>query len=121
MAYPCGGTNFDQRVVDLAKERTGVKYARTIISSYSFDLQENLYAYNPTIHSTETEKLFELGDKFLKLNSKKYQIFYIWGHTYEFDSIGWDDFKNFLKMMSDKDDILYYTNREAFSKAYNNF
>ena len=32
MAYPCGGVNNDDRVAEIIKNRTGVKYARTITS-----------------------------------------------------------------------------------------
>ena len=46
MAYPCGGVNNDDRVANIIKNNTGIKYARTITSTYSFDLQERPCAYN---------------------------------------------------------------------------
>ena len=36
-AYPGGGVNFDERVADVLRRRTGVRYARTTVSSYSFE------------------------------------------------------------------------------------
>ena len=42
MAYPGGGVNFNQHVADVIRERTGVKYARTTVSSYNFEPQTDL-------------------------------------------------------------------------------
>jgi len=113
-AYPCGGKNFDSRVSRIIKNSTGIKYCRTIISSHSFERQENLFEFNPTIHQHgEFDKLFELGEEFLKLDAKAPAIFYIWGHSYELDARDdWARFEEFLQMMSGKDDIFYGTNKE---------
>ena len=115
MAYPCGGQNHDDRVAKLIRENTGVKYSRTIISNYSFDLQEDLYKFKPTVyHHGEFDKMLELGKKFLELEADKPQIFYVWGHAYEFDyAENWDKFEEFCKMMSGHDDIFYGTNKEV--------
>ncbi|MBO5280170.1 MAG: polysaccharide deacetylase family protein [Clostridia bacterium] len=113
-AYPCGGVNNDDRVAKLIKEKTGIKYCRTITSNYSFDIQENLYRFNPSVYHMEFERMLELGEKFLKLESDKQQLFYIWGHSYEFDYVeSWEKFEEFLKMMSGHDDIFYGTNKEV--------
>lgn len=113
MAYPGGGTNFDGRVVDLIRGNTSIRYARTTISSYSFDLQDNLLQFKPTVYHLEFDKMMELGEAFLKLNPEHTQLFYIWGHSYEFDYYdSWDKFEGFCKMMSGRDDIYYGTNQE---------
>ena len=58
--------------------------------------------------------MFELGEKFLNLKTDEKQVFYVWGHAYEFDIHNdWDRFEEFLKMMSGKADIAYLTNKEA--------
>jgi len=115
MAYPCGGVNNDDRVAEIIRKNTGVKYSRTITSTYSFDLQDNLLRFNPTVHHIETEKVFELAEKFLALETDKPQLFYIWGHTYEFDGLdNWDEVEKLLKMLGGHDDIYYGTNREVF-------
>ena len=114
-AYPCGGVNNDDRVAEIIRENTGVKYCRTITSNHSFDPQSNLYRFNPTVyHHGEMDKMFELGEKFLSLTPDAPQIFYIWGHAYEFD-IGdqWGRFEEFLQMISGRDDIFYGTNKEV--------
>lgn len=113
-AYPCGGANFDDRVARLIKERTGVKYARNIISSFSFDEQSDLYKFKPTLHQHAAQKeMFALGEQFLDMKADKPQVFYIFGHAYEFDyADGWERIERFCQMMSGRDDIFYGTNKE---------
>jgi len=115
MAYPGGGINNDDRCAGLIRENTGVKYARALETNGSFDLQDNLFRFQGTVyHHGEWDKMFELGESFLSLKADKPQIFYIWGHAYEFDIFPerWQLFEEFLKMMSGKDDIFYGTNKE---------
>ena len=119
MAYPCGGVNNDERVANLIKNYTGVRYARTITPTYSFALPENLHRLNPTIHVEETERLFELAEKFIDSKPDTPQLFYVWGHSYEFDvcdEMTWERFEEFCKMISGKEDIYYGTNTEVFKQ-----
>jgi peptidoglycan/xylan/chitin deacetylase (PgdA/CDA1 family) len=116
MAYPCGGINNDDRVASIIKNQTGVKYARTITSTHSFDLPENLYRLNPSVYIGEPDTMFELAEKFIQLKTNTSQLFYIWGHAYEFDvmdEITWDKFEEFCKLISKKDNIYYGTNKEV--------
>ena len=114
MAYPCGGVNNDDRVAQIIRENTGVKYSRTIAGNASFDLQDNLYRFNPTVHYVEFDKLMDLGERFVELKADKPQIFYIWGHSYEMDLAGdyWVKLEDFFKLISNRDDIFYGTNKE---------
>ena len=113
-AYPGGGINHDGRVADIIRRGTGVKYCRTTDSTHSFDVQGDLYEFNPTVyHHVEWEALFDLGEKFLAMTPDRPQIFYVWGHAYEFDIRNeWGRFEEFCKMMSGAPDIFYGTNRE---------
>lgn len=114
MAYPGGGVNHDDRVVELIRKHTKIRYARTITSSYSFDVQEDLLQFQPTVYHLEFDKMMELGEKFIKLKTEVPQIYYVWGHSYEFDYYDtWDRFEEFCKMMSGRGDIYYGTNREV--------
>ena len=115
-AYPCGGINYNRVVADLIKNQTSVKYARTIVSSHSFDLQDDLFVFKPTISLTKDKpKLLELCDKFLNTSSDKVQMLYIWGHSYELDvEDDWEFFEKVCQMLSGHDDIYYCTNIEAF-------
>ncbi|MBQ7580973.1 MAG: polysaccharide deacetylase family protein [Clostridia bacterium] len=116
MAYPGGGVNFNEHVAEVIKNNTGIKYARTTVPTFNFDLQEDLYVFKPTIHHHDHwEQLFELGQKFVELDPKEDQIFYIWGHAYEFDidPAFWDKMEEFFKIISGKSDIFYGTNAEV--------
>lgn len=115
MAYPCGGVNNDDRVAAVIRDNTAMKYARTISDNYSFELQDNLYRFDPTVRHQNFERLFELADRFLSLPElpSEPQIFYIWGHSYELDiEDSWDIMEEFCKKISGRDDIFYGTNRE---------
>ncbi len=111
MAYPYG--TYDSRVVDLLKTKTGVKYARTVKSTLNFEPQTELLTFNPTLHHND-EKLFEFAESFINMKPDKPQIFYIWGHTYEFDFENgmWERIEELMKLISGKDDIFYGTNKE---------
>ena len=116
MAYPGGGTNFNEHVADVIRKNTNIKYCRTTISSHSFDIQDDLYVFRPSVyHHAEWDKLFELGKKFIGLDTDKPQILYVWGHSYEFDIHDtWDRFEEFCRLIGGRDDIFYGTNREVF-------
>lgn len=113
-AYPGGGMNHNDRVASIIRQNTGVKYARTIVSTYSFDLPEDLIKLNPTVYYIE-ECLFDVAEKFMKTESDKPQLLYIWGHSYEMDAgyISYEKFEELCKMLSDKEDIFYGTNSEV--------
>lgn len=115
MAYPGGGTNNNEFVAETIRDYTNVKYARTIECTYSFDIQNWLYQFKPTVYHMEFDKMFEFGERFLAMQTDRPQVYYIWGHSYEFDIDNtWDKFEEFCKMMSGRDDIFYGTNRQVF-------
>lgn len=115
-AYPGGGVNFNERVASVIEKTTGVEFARTIQCSYNFDLQSDMYTFKPTISFIkEKEKTLELCKAFVELQADEPRLFYIWGHSYEMDiNDDWDFAEQVLSMLSDRDDILYCTNSEAF-------
>lgn len=119
MAYAGGGVNYNDVASEVIKKDTKVKYARTNRSSYNFDFPENVYQFHATIRHSEMEKLFELGEAFLKMKADTPKIFSVWGHSYEFEQRkDWGQFEEFLQMMSGKEDICYCTNREALLEVY---
>jgi len=66
------------------------------------------------VHHDDFENLFRLGEEFINLKADKPKLFYIWGHSFEFDIYNeWDKFEEFLKLISGKDDIFYGTNKEV--------
>ncbi len=119
MAYPSGGKNCDDRVAKLIKENTGVKYARTVDNSKSFEPFADLFQYKGTLHHHEEWNiLFDMGREFLGLNIDTPKIFYVWGHSYEFDIFPerWEVFEKFCEMISNRADIFYGTNKEILLK-----
>lgn len=114
MAYPYGTNFIGAQTVKILREETGVQYARTTRSTYGFGLQKDLLLFHPTVYHQEWEQMMSLGEKFLSLESDEPQLFYIWGHAYEFD-IGdtWDRMEAFCRMISGREDIFYGTNREV--------
>lgn len=115
MAYPCGGVNNDDRVAQLIRENTGVRYSRTITCNQSFDLQENLHRFNPTEYHLHFDDMMRLGEQFVNLKTDVPQVFYLWGHSYEmdFESENWVKLENFFKLIAHRDDIFYGTNKEV--------
>lgn len=115
MAYPCGGVNNDDRVAEIIRNNTGVKYSRTITSTNNFDVQDNLFRFNPTVYHLNFQKMMSLGEEFVELKSKEPKVFYIWGHSYEMDfgAEYWVKLEDFFKLISNKDDIFYGTNKEV--------
>lgn len=113
MAYPGNGDDAD-RVAELIKSRTAIKYARTTTPTLGFDLQDNLYQFKPTLHHDDYDELFRLGEEFVNLRTDTPKLFYIWGHSFEFDIFDdWDRFEEFLRLISGSEDIFYGTNREV--------
>ena len=116
MAYPCGGVNNDDRVAEIIKKNTPIRFSRTITSTNAYDLQDNLLRFNPTFHCAAIKNSWKVVEEFLALNTDKPQVLYIWGHTYEMDegSLSWEEFEKLCQMVSGKDDIFYGTNSEVF-------
>ena len=114
MAYPGGGVNFDQRVADVIRKHTGIRYARTTVSSHAFEKQTDLYVFKPTVyHHAEWQRMEALAEQFINEPADSPRIFYIWGHAYEFDIRNeWDAFEKFLARLAGRSDIFYGTNRE---------
>lgn len=112
MAYAYGCV--DDEVVKYLKS-IGIKYGRTVEASHSFEIPKEPLKLKATCHHDD-DMLFELAEKFLKAEPKENEqmLFYVWGHSYEFDvNNNWDRIEEFCKMMSGKADIFYGTNREC--------
>ena len=110
-AYPFGAYN--EESIEALKS-AGVVYCRTTNSTHSFSIPKNWLELNPTCHHNDPE-LFELAEKFVDLSPYYPNLFYVWGHTYEFDrNDNWDRIETLCQMVSGKDDIWYCTNIEVY-------
>ncbi len=111
MSYPYG--NYDDRVIDVFKS-VGIVYSRTVRSHGNFNLPADFMQWHPTCHHGGALALCE---KFLE--ESRYSdraLFYIWGHSYEFDNANnWDLMEKILEQISGKDDIWYATNIEIYN------
>lgn len=115
MAYPGGGINHDERVAETIRKNTPIQYARTIISTGTFGLQKtNLFTFHPTTN-WDHDRAIALAKAFLETESNESQLFYIWGHTYEFDMVDgeWERFEEFCKMIAGRETVYYGTNKEV--------
>ena len=113
MAYPMG--SYDDDLVQTLRQ-CGVAYARTIKSTFGFDLPADWLRWHPTCHH-RSAKMPELRDKFLEaqIAHRPSQLFYLWGHSYEFDEDdNWNLIEEFCEKMGGRDDIWYATNMDIY-------
>ena len=118
MAYPCGGVNNDDRTAAILQKSTGVEYARTINSTLSFQLPQNPYRWHPSVYARDYKNTFALAEQFLALETDQPQIFFVWGHSHEFDILDdmtWENVEKLCQMLSGQKNVLYATNQEALA------
>ena len=113
MAYPMG--TYSDEVVDALKS-CGICYSRTIKSTGSFELPQNWLTWHPTCHHNDP-KLMEYAEIFVddRFPWRRKPLFYVWGHSYEFDNLdNWDVIEKLAEYMSGRDNIWYATNIEIY-------
>lgn len=126
MAYANGSVN--SHVVDLVRS-CGIVYSRTTVSTHGFSLPTEPLLWNPTCHHNDP-RLFELARAFTEMKPMPEwyfdlsgpKLFYLWGHSYEFDNDGnWDRIEKFAGIVGSRDDVWYATNGEicTYIKAFN--
>lgn len=117
MAYPFGACS--GRVIETLKQ-CGISYARTTASTHGFLLPKDYLEWNPTCHHEDPD-LPALTEAFLQKSpdgaSPEPALFYVWGHSYEFDAHGqWEMIENFFRRVSGNPDVWYASNGEI--RAY---
>ena len=118
MAYAYNGYN--DEIVNALKS-LGVAYARTTESSHSFANPDDWLRLKPTCHHGD-ELLGELTERFLntspgdEFKHREPWLFYIWGHSYEFDdNNNWQIIEELAKKAYCKrDEIWFATNGEIY-------
>ena len=122
MAYAYGSYNGD--TIEMLKT-LGIAYARTTYATSEFDLPENWLELHPTCHH-DAENLNELITKFISpvgaFGRKKPMLFYLWGHSYEFnDKNNWEVIEDFCELMGKQTDVWFATNIEIYNyvEAFN--
>lgn len=112
MAYAYG--DCDERVAKYLQS-IGIQYGRTVGSTHGFDLPKEPMLLEATCHHND-EQLFALAKQFLDAepDDGKPMLFYIWGHSYEFDvNRNWDRIERLCEMLAGHDDIFCGTNAEC--------
>ena len=117
MAYPYGAYN--DTVVEMCR-LCGVNYCRTVESTGKFSMPRDWLRLPATCHHN-APNLMELADKFVNTKplSEAWRqgpsMFYVWGHSYEFNDNGnWQVMEELLKRVTDTDTVWYATNGQIF-------
>lgn len=113
-AYPFGTISATDDAVEVLRQ-CGIKYCRETDPSLSFSLPENWLRLMPTCHHNHPD-LMKLVDDFLKGGwFKRPKLFYLWGHSYEFDDRdNWNVIEEFAKAVSGNETIWFATNIEIY-------
>lgn len=113
MSYPFGTHN--AKVREIARN-CGIAYSRTVGDRMSFNIPDDFMQWEATCHHN---RCIEAANRFIASanddNPWFSGLFYVWGHSFEFDrENNWDMIEEFCKMMSGRDDTWYATNVEIY-------
>lgn len=119
MAYPFGC--FNDATVNALKT-AGIVYSRTTVSTHNFNMPDDWLRLPATCHHNDPE-LMNLARRFAEETNTwgRPVMFYLWGHSYEFDgNDNWDVIEKFAEYIGNRDDVWYATNMEIYNcvKAY---
>jgi len=111
MAYPYG--TYSAELAKTLKD-CGVAYARTVESTHRFDIPTNWLTMPATCHHKDPE-LMNLAKAFAEGKPYRPQLFYLWGHSYEFEAANnWHVIEQFAEYIGGRADIWYATNIEIY-------
>ncbi|AGC67840.1 polysaccharide deacetylase [Thermoclostridium stercorarium subsp. stercorarium DSM 8532] len=119
MSYPFGDYNDD--LVKMLPS-LGIEYSRTVVSTHGFGLPSDFLTWHPTCH--HNENILGKLQSFKKTPPwEQLTLFYVWGHSFEFDrDKNWDMIREFCKRVAFDDSVWYATNIEImdYIKALRN-
>lgn len=118
-SYPYG--EYTDSLINKLKT-LGIQYSRTVNSTKNFFVPGDFMKWNPTCHHNDVTD--DMIEDFLSPSSyRKLSLFYIWGHSFEFDREGtWDKFEQICNRLHGRSDVWYTTNfefKEYFSAIRN--
>ena len=96
----------------------GIVYSRTVHSTQGFDIPADFMRWDPTTHhSGDLDRLWE---RFQDAHRNDMRLFYIWGHSYEFDlDHSWERMEAFCEKAGGHADIWYavsYTHLDVYKR-----
>lgn len=133
MAYPDSGitrmhSGNDPQTIKEYIKNLGIVYSRTLgADNDRFMLPTDWYAWMPTAHHNNknllawAEAFVNLKENELYITAKYPRLFYLWGHSYEYNNNdNWQILEQFCETVANKDDTWYATNIEIYEyvKAY---
>ena len=120
MAYPGGAeANTNEFVIKTILDNTNVRFARMAVNHPQpshFKLPDYWMKWYPQASVGNLTYAKSLAKRFIQTTPKNGDLlYYFWGHGYELDhNNSWDEFEEFVKMISEADDIVCVTNREFY-------
>ena len=127
MAYPDSGitrihtgNSYDE--IKSYLNSLGIVYSRSLSGdNNSFMLPQDFYSWIPTAHHNN-QNLLKWAQEFVDIPTaptvftRAYpRLFYLWGHSYEFDNNNnWDIIEKFCEIIHGRDDTWYATNIEIY-------
>ena len=111
-SYPFGAYN-DYIAETLPK--TGIVYARTVMSTFNFALPGDFLLWHPTCH--HEDNLAALARTFMERDAPPdtLAVLYVWGHSYEFhDRDNWDIIEDFCREISRDNSVWSATSIEIY-------
>lgn len=127
MAYPNSGvTRFtggsDYATVRRYLQDLGIVYARSLGGDNNrFALPEDWYCWIPTAHHDHPDVLdwarefVDMKINELYLDARYPRLFYLWGHSYEFDrNRNWAHMEELCDLLCGKSDVWYATNMAVY-------
>ncbi len=109
-AYPFGAYNKD--IIEIHR-LAGIKYCRAANSNHRFELPTDWLEWVPTCHHDDAA-MPELLERFLSGKPWIAQIFFLWGHSYEFnDKDNWETIERFCRRV-ENEPVWHATNGEIY-------
>lgn len=110
MAYPYGAVT--PELADTLRG-CGIAYSRTVEATHRFDIPSDWLRLPSTCHHDDPQ-LMTLAKDFAEKSYVRPQLFYLWGHSYEFEAHdNWHVIEEFAAYLGHRDDIWYATNLEV--------
>ena len=104
-AYPFGA--YDDHAVSTLKT-TQLTNARTVNDTQQFSLPDDFFIWHPTTHHN---KASQTVDQFINSRSEQPILYYLWGHSWEFDQNkndnNWLYIENIFKRLSGNSEVWY--------------